>query len=52
MKQLFISLFILLTAIASLEVSAQTSPTFSLTGQVVNDQGEPVDYATVQLRHQ
>ena len=52
MKQLFISLFILLTAIASLEVSAQTSPTFSLTGQVVNDQGETVDYATVQLRHQ
>ena len=41
-----------MTAIASLEVSAQTSPTFSLTGQVVNDQGEPVDYATVQLRHQ
>ena len=52
MKQLFISSFILLTTIASLEVTAQELPASTVTAKVVNDQGNPVDYATVQIRDQ
>ena len=52
MKQLFISSFILLTTIASLEVTAQELPASTVTAKVVNDQGDPVDYATVQMRDQ
>lgn len=51
MKPLFFSIFILLTAIASWNVTAQEIPNSSLTGRVVNDQDDPVDYATVQLRN-
>lgn len=52
MRCLLISLIGFLTAVQALNATAQDQPSFTVTAKVVNDQGDPVDYATVQMRDQ
>ncbi len=52
MRCLLISLIGFLTAVQALNATAQDQPSSTVTAKVVNDQGDPVDYATVQMRDQ
>ena len=47
MRCLLISLIGFLTAVQALNATAQELPSSTVTAKVVNDQGDPVDYATV-----
>ncbi len=50
MKKFLFILIGFLTAVQSPCVTAQELPSSIVTAQVVNDQGDPVEYATVQMR--
>ncbi len=52
MKKFLFILIGFLTAVQSPCVTAQELPSSIVTAQVVNDQGDPVEYATVQMRDQ